>query len=109
MKLLVLALALAAAGAQDQPPRALDLLEDSGHQYEKAGDGWAVKFNGNNLKDIRIIVVQAGGVLVLGSVLATRNEIADTSVSSYKQQLKERESAMRALLDKVGGPRPDLA
>ena len=38
-----------------------------------------------------------------------RYEIADTSVSSYKQQLKERESAMRALLDKVGGPRPDLA
>jgi hypothetical protein len=38
-----------------------------------------------------------------------RYEIADTSVSSYKQQLKERESAMRALLDKFGGPRPDLA
>jgi hypothetical protein len=38
-----------------------------------------------------------------------RYEIADTSVSGYKQQLKEREAAMRALLDKVGGPRPDLA
>jgi hypothetical protein len=38
-----------------------------------------------------------------------RYEIADTSVSGYKQQLKEREAAMRALLDKFGGPRPDLA
>jgi hypothetical protein len=38
-----------------------------------------------------------------------RYEIADTSVSGYKQQLKDRESAMRTLLDKVGGPRPDLA
>jgi ABC-type thiamine transport system substrate-binding protein len=79
MKLLVLALAFAALGAQDKPPRVLDLLEESGHQYEKAGSGFAVKFNGNNQKDIRIIVVQAGAVVVLGSVLATKDDIADAA------------------------------
>ena len=79
MKLLVLALALVAVGAQDKPPRVLDLLDDSGHQFEKAGNGCAVKFNGNNLKDIRIIVVQAGEVIVLGNVLIPGTEVADVA------------------------------
>ena len=90
MTLLVLTLALVAfgppslesfgeAGAQDKPPRVLDLLEESGHQYEKAGNGFAVKFNGNNLKDIRIIVIQAGEVIVLGSVLVPGTEVADAA------------------------------
>ena len=57
----------------------LDLLEESGHQYEKAGNGFAVKFNGNNLKDIRIIVIQAGEVIVLGSVLVPGTEVADAA------------------------------
>lgn len=77
MKFLVLALVFVVLGAQDKPPRVLDLLDESGHQYEKAGSGFAVKFNGNNQKDIRIIVVQAGDVIVLGSVLATRADVAD--------------------------------
>jgi hypothetical protein len=79
MKLLVLALALIAFGAQDKPPRALDLLDESGHQFEKAGNGFAVKFNGNNLKDIRIIVVQAGEVIVLGNVLIPGTDVADVA------------------------------
>ena len=79
MKLLVLALAFVAGGAQDKPPRVLDLLEESEHQYEKAGNGFAVKFNGNNLKDIRIIVIQAGEVIVLGSVLVPGTEVADAA------------------------------
>ena len=79
MKLLVLALALVAVGAQDKPPRVLDLLDESGHQFEKAGNGFAVKFNGNNLKDIRIIVVQAGEVIVLGNVLIPGTEVADVA------------------------------
>ena len=49
MKSFLLAAAMATLGIQEQVPRALDLLEDSGHQYEKAGNGWAVKFNGNNI------------------------------------------------------------
>ena len=77
MKSFLLAMAMATLGIQDQVPRALDLLEDSGHQYEKAGNGWAVKFNGNNIKEIRVIVVPAGELIVLGAVLATRPEIAD--------------------------------
>lgn len=79
MKLLVLALALVAVGAQDKPPRVLDLLDESGHQFEKAGNGFAVKFNGNNLKDIRIIVVQAGEVIVLGNVLIPGPDVADVA------------------------------
>jgi hypothetical protein len=77
MKLLLLAVAIATQGIQEQTPRALDLLEDSGHQYEKAGNGWAVKFNGNNIKEIRVIVVPAGELIVLGAVLAPKAEIAD--------------------------------
>ena len=79
MKLLVLALALVALGAQDKPPRVLDLLDESGHQFEKAGNGFAVKFTGNNLKDIRIIVVQAGEVVVLGNVLIPGTDVADVA------------------------------
>ena len=79
MKLLVLAFALVAVGAQDKPPRVLDLLDESGHQFEKAGNGFAVKFNGNNLKDIRIIVVQAGEVIVLGNVLIPGTDVADVA------------------------------
>jgi hypothetical protein len=36
-----------------------------------------------------------------------RYEIADTNNSRYKQQLREREEALSALLDLVGGPLPD--
>lgn len=79
MKLLVLALALVALGAQDKPPRVLDLLDESGHQFEKAGNGFAVKFTGNNLKEIRIIVVQAGEVVVLGNVLIPGTDVADVA------------------------------
>lgn len=79
MKLLVLALALVALGAQAKPPRVLDLLDESGHQFEKAGNGFAVKFTGNNLKEIRIIVVQAGEVVVLGNVLIPGTDVADVA------------------------------
>ncbi len=79
MKLLVLALALVALGAQAKPPRVLDLLDESGHQFEKAGNGFAVKFTGNNLKEIRIIVVQAGEVVVLGNVLIPGTDVTDVA------------------------------
>ena len=36
-----------------------------------------------------------------------RYEIADTTLSGYKQQLRDRETAVRAVLDLVGGPLPD--
>ncbi len=77
MRSLLLALAVATSGIDGQAPRALDLLEESGHQYEKSGNSWTVKFNGNNIKEIRVFVVQAGELIVLGSVLATRNEVTD--------------------------------
>jgi hypothetical protein len=36
-----------------------------------------------------------------------RYEVADTDNSTYKAELRDRERAMRALLDLVGGPLPD--
>jgi hypothetical protein len=35
-----------------------------------------------------------------------RYEVADTDNSTYKAELRDRERAMRALLDLVGGPLP---
>ena len=34
-------------------------------------------------------------------------EIADTDNSTFKAELRERESTMRAVLDSLGGPLPD--
>jgi hypothetical protein len=79
MKTLVLALAFLALGAQEKPPRALDLLDASGQQYEKAGNGWAVKFSGNNQKEIRISVVQTDSLIVLVTLLAYKNDIRDAA------------------------------
>ena len=42
-----------------------------------------------------------------GTFRDLRYEIADTNNSTYKQQLREREQALRELLDLVGGPLPD--
>jgi hypothetical protein len=36
-----------------------------------------------------------------------RYEISDTSTSTYKAALRERETAIRILLDRLGGPLPD--
>ena len=36
-----------------------------------------------------------------------RFEIADTDNAHYKQQLRERESVLRDLLEPLGGPLPD--
>jgi hypothetical protein len=36
-----------------------------------------------------------------------RYEVADTDNSEYKQRLRDRERALRDLLDAVGGPLPD--
>jgi hypothetical protein len=36
-----------------------------------------------------------------------RYEVADTDNSRYKRQLRDREQALRELLDLVGGPLPD--
>ena len=36
-----------------------------------------------------------------------RYEVANTNTSTYKAELRERERAVRELLDVVGGPLPD--
>jgi hypothetical protein len=36
-----------------------------------------------------------------------RFEIGDTDSRDYKRELMEREQALRAILDRVGGPLPD--
>jgi len=77
MTSLLLALAVAVLGWQEQTPRAIDLLEASGHQYEKSGTGWAVHFEGTNQKQIRIFLVQVEDLIVLGSILATKADVAD--------------------------------
>jgi hypothetical protein len=78
MTIFLLALAVAFTGLQqEQLPRAIDLLEQSGHTYEKSGTGWAIKFKGNNQNEVRVFIVQTDEMLVLGSVLAFKNEIGD--------------------------------
>jgi hypothetical protein len=77
MKSLLLAFVLAASMSQDKAPRALDLLDQSGQQYEKAGTGWNVKFTGNNLKQISIYVAQLDDVIVLATVVALKSEVQD--------------------------------
>jgi hypothetical protein len=79
MKMLLLALTLLTAGGQDKPPRAIDLLEASGRQYEKAGNGWAVTFNGNNQKDIRISIIQTDTLIVFVTLLALKADIGDAA------------------------------
>jgi hypothetical protein len=37
-----------------------------------------------------------------------RYEVADTDNSRYKEELREREAEVGALLDLVGGPLPDV-
>ena len=103
MKMLLLALALTTFSAQDKLPRALDLLEASGQQYEKAGNGWAVKFTGNNIKDIRIIVVQTDELIVCVSYIAAKADIADTA-GLHTALLKANEDydVVKTLLDDDG-------
>src|SRR5688500_11034297 len=78
MTILLLARAIAFPGLhRGQRPRALDLLQPPGHPYEKSGTGWAIKFKGNNQKEVRVFIVQTDERLVVGSVLAFKNEIGD--------------------------------
>ena len=78
MKTLLLALAMASLGVQGQAPRAIELLEASGHKYEKTGGNtWAINFEGNNQKQIRVFVVEVEEIIALVSVLALKDEIAD--------------------------------
>ena len=78
MKTLLLALAIATLGVQEQAPRAIDLLESSGHKYEKTGaNSWSINFEGNNQKQIRVFVVQVDEIIALVSVLALQDEIGD--------------------------------
>ena len=108
---LLLALTVLTGSVQDKPPRALDLLEASGHQYEKAGNGWAVKFNGNNVKEIRVIVVQTSSLVVLVSYIALKDEIADMAgLHTALLQANEDYDVVKTLLDDDGdyGLRMDL-
>lgn len=77
MKTLLLAVAIASLGVQEQAPRAIELLDASGHQYEKSGTGWIVKFEGNNQKQIRVFVIQVKEIIAMFSVLALKDEIGD--------------------------------
>lgn len=78
MTTFLLALAMSLLGVQGQAPRAIDLLEASGHKYEKAGgNSWAINFEGNNQKQIRVFVVQVDEIVALVSVLALKDEIGD--------------------------------
>jgi hypothetical protein len=79
MKAFLAALLLASTVSQDKPPRALDLLDESGQQYEKSGSGWSVKFTGNNLKQVSIYVAQPGEMIVLAALLANKADVQDAS------------------------------
>lgn len=51
------------------------LLEESGHSYGKASANvWTVKFKGNNLDDVNVIVIGHEGMLILVSVVAEKKD-----------------------------------
>ena len=103
MKTLLIALVLSMSGAQEKAPRALDLLEASGQQYEKAGNGWAVKFEGNNLKEIRVIVVQTEPLIVALTYLALKDDIADKAgLHEALLKINEDYDVVKALVDDDG-------
>jgi len=53
----------------------VQMLEESEHTYAKSsGNVWVVKFQGNNLKDIGVIVIGTETVLVLVSVIVEKEE-----------------------------------
>jgi len=74
----------ALAQTQPEPEPKLDkasaakiaqLLEESGHAYGKASANvWTVRFKGNNLDDVNVIVIGHDGMLILVSVLAEKKD-----------------------------------
>jgi len=103
MKTLLLAFVLAAFTSQEKPPRLLDLLDQSGQQYEKAGEGWNVKFKGNNIKEISIYVAQADAMIVLGTVIALKSEIRDeAALNSALLQANESYDFIKTTIDDDG-------
>ncbi len=51
------------------------LLEESGHSYGKASTNvWTVKFKGNNLEDVNVIVIGHDGMLIMVSVVAEKKD-----------------------------------
>ncbi len=103
MKTLLLALLLAAGSLQDKPQRALDLLDESGQQYEKSGSGWTVKFTGNNLKEVSIYVAQTDTVIVLGSLVALKSEVRDvTGLNDALLRANEEYDYVKIVIDSDG-------
>ena len=71
------------AFAQEQKPaldkasasKIVQMLEESGHTYGKASDNvWSVKFKGNNVEQVSVIVIGHEGMLILVSVLAEKKD-----------------------------------
>lgn len=90
--MMVLASTVWAQPAQQEPAlnkavasKIVQMLEESGHSYAKAsGNVWTVKFKGNNLQDVNVIVVGTDTMLVLVSVLAEKQEFKTTPESLTK-------------------------
>src|SRR5438876_12272604 len=73
-------LAMNAASAQTRAgvsgQRIPQLLEQSGYRYSKAGDNvWTIKFTGKSLSEFQVLVTSAQGIVVLGVVVAKKDEI----------------------------------
>jgi hypothetical protein len=63
-----------AKGDPQTVARLAEILERSGYTYKKAADNvWLVSFKGNSLADIKVIVTSAGGLIIMGVVVAEKS------------------------------------
>ena len=57
----------------------VQMLEESEHSYSKSsGNVWVVKFKGNNVPDIGVVVIGTETIVVLVSVIAEKQEFKTT-------------------------------
>lgn len=84
--LIVLSSLTAMAQAQQQPTldkasaaKIVQLLEDSGHNYGKAGENvWAIRYKGNHLSEFGVIVIGHENLLILVGVVAEKKDFNAT-------------------------------
>lgn len=76
----------ALAQAQQQPQldkasaaKIVQLLEDSGHNYGKAGENvWTIRYKGNHLSEFAVVVIGHESMLILVGVVAEKKDFNAT-------------------------------
>ncbi len=78
--IVLLSVAALAQSQQPKPDKAttakiVQLLEESGHNYGKAGENvWTIRFKGNHLSEFGVIIATGEGMLILVSVIAEKKD-----------------------------------